>query len=256
MNINERIEQAKASFTKSDQVIYDCLMKDPWIVIRGSSTIIELAEKCRVSKSAILRFAKKLGYSGYSEFKYDFSVSEHSNIPKEANKNNLDYILNSYESTIRDFKKYIGEEEFVRLAEEVVKADKIRICGYNRSGFSASHFKYRLLNLGVESEAVTDSLLLNSILGMPSKFKEIYFFFTVRGKAATPLNLFIEECYKKGNMTIIVTMNPNTEYRKYAHHMVLLPSLKTRGVFLDEQGIFHIFIEILLSYISGILLEK
>ena len=200
MNINERIEQVKDSFTKSDQVIYDCLMKDPWIIIRGSSTIIEFAEKCQVSKSAILRFAKKLGYSGYSEFKYDFSVSEHSNIPKEVNKNNLDYILNSYESTIRDFKKFIKEEEFARLAEEVVKADKIRICGYNRSGFSSTHFKYRLLNLGMESEAVTDSLFLGSILSMPSKFKEIYLFFTVRGKASTPLNAFIEQYYEKSRI--------------------------------------------------------
>lgn len=256
MNINERIEQAKNLFTKSDQAIYDCIMKDPWLVIRGSSTIIELAEKCEVSKSAILRFAKKLGYSGYSEFKYDFAVSEHSNIPKEANKNNLDYILSAYESTIRDFKKYIKEEDFVYLAEEIVRADKIRICGFNRSGFSATHFKYRLLNLGVESEAVTDSLFLGSILGMPSKYREIYLFFTVRGKPASPLNAFIEDCYKKNYTTIIITMNQNTEYRKYVHKMVLLPGLNTGGVFLDEQGIFHIFIEILLSYMSEILLKK
>ena len=33
-----------------------------------------------------------------------------------------------------------------------------------------------------------------------------------------------------------------------------LPNIKVKGVFLDEQAIFHIFIEILVSYISEQLL--
>lgn len=74
MNIIDRIEAAKPNFTKSDELIYNCIKEDYWIIIREASTIVDLAEKCRVSKSAILRFAKKLGYSGYSEFKYDFSL--------------------------------------------------------------------------------------------------------------------------------------------------------------------------------------
>ena len=32
-----------------------------------------IAEKAGVSKSALLRFCKKLGYEGYSEFKYEVS---------------------------------------------------------------------------------------------------------------------------------------------------------------------------------------
>ena len=49
-------------------------------------------------------------------------------------------------------------------------------------------------------------------------------------------------------------MNPNTIYKKYATHFILLPNIKVKGVFLDEQAIFHIFIEILVSYISERLL--
>ena len=49
-------------------------------------------------------------------------------------------------------------------------------------------------------------------------------------------------------------MNPNTQYKKYASHFILLPNIKVKGVFLDEQAIFHIFIEILVSYISELLL--
>ena len=61
MNIIDRIEAAKPNFTKSDELIYNCIKEDYWIIIREASTIVDLAEKCRVSKSAILRFAKKTG---------------------------------------------------------------------------------------------------------------------------------------------------------------------------------------------------
>ena len=39
----------------------------------ASYTIIDVAEFADVSKSALLRFCKKLGYSGYSEFKFEVS---------------------------------------------------------------------------------------------------------------------------------------------------------------------------------------
>ena len=61
-----------------------CIRDSYWIIIREASTIVDLAEKCHVSKSAILRFAKKLGYSGYSEFKYDFSLVGHSSVPEDC----------------------------------------------------------------------------------------------------------------------------------------------------------------------------
>lgn len=42
--------------------------------------IAELAELCRASRSAVLRFTQKLGYSGFTEFKYDFSLFVHAGL--------------------------------------------------------------------------------------------------------------------------------------------------------------------------------
>lgn len=127
------------------------------------------------------------------------------------------------------------------------------LCGYNRSGFTAMQFKYRLINIDIESEVVTDTLMLN-VLASSSAENEIFFFFTVRGISSTPLNAFIQTCYETKKTVVVVTMNPNTIYKKYATHFILLPNIKVKGVFLDEQAIFHIFIEILVSYISERLL--
>lgn len=40
MNIIDRIEAAKPNFTKSDELIYNCIKEDYWIIIREASTIV------------------------------------------------------------------------------------------------------------------------------------------------------------------------------------------------------------------------
>lgn len=36
----------------------------------ANSTLVDLAAKCNASKSAVLRFTQRLGFRGFSEFKY------------------------------------------------------------------------------------------------------------------------------------------------------------------------------------------
>ena len=253
MNVIERINATKGSFTKSDLQIYNHIKKDYWVIIRETSTIEELAKKCNVSRSAILRFAKRLGYSGYSEFKYDFALVSHSSLPAEVKASKLDYILDGYADAINGLRRILNEQKFVELSKKILTSSRIRLCGYNRSGFTALQFKYRLINLNIESEAITDTLMLKS-LASTTGTNEIFFFFTVRGIQSTPLNDYIKVCYDSNKTVVVLTMNPNTQYKKYANHFILLPGIKVKGIFLDEQAIFHIFIELLISYISEQLL--
>ena len=54
-------------------------------------SIHELAQKISYSTSTILRFCKKLGFSGFAEFKYALrSEIQKSNLPKEHSQNILD----------------------------------------------------------------------------------------------------------------------------------------------------------------------
>ncbi|MBS5914300.1 MurR/RpiR family transcriptional regulator [Paenibacillus macerans] len=62
-------------------------------------SIVELAEKSFTSKSSIFRFVQKLGFSGYSEFKYLIQWDNHNNqtspvIPIEHVGQQLIHILN------------------------------------------------------------------------------------------------------------------------------------------------------------------
>lgn len=86
MKLQEKISIYYTSLTNTERKICTVILDDPTVVSEHS--IIEAAELCSTSKSAMLRFAKKLGYTGYSEFKYAVSESftkEEKESPKMNN---------------------------------------------------------------------------------------------------------------------------------------------------------------------------
>lgn len=67
MKLDERYNRAYADLNENDKYIWDYLNthRDEC----ASLSINDFASRCNVSRTTILRFAKKLGYSGYSELK-------------------------------------------------------------------------------------------------------------------------------------------------------------------------------------------
>ena len=57
---------------KAEKRIADWINENPGKLI--SLSIVELAEKCKCSEATIVRFAKRLGFSGYQEMKIDSEI--------------------------------------------------------------------------------------------------------------------------------------------------------------------------------------
>ena len=75
----QHIQLHKDEFTKSELIIMDYILSNLHDI--SSYPISTIAEKCKVSKSALLRFCQKCGFQGYSEFKYEVSRYLQSIIP-------------------------------------------------------------------------------------------------------------------------------------------------------------------------------
>ncbi len=67
----QHIELHQGEFTKSELVIMDYVLTHLDKI--SAYPIATIAEKCKVSKSALLRFCQKCGFKGYSEFRYEVS---------------------------------------------------------------------------------------------------------------------------------------------------------------------------------------
>lgn len=88
------------------------------------TTIINLAEKTLTSKSSIMRLTQKLGYSGYSELKYNLE-SELSQTKESKSQS----FSNSQEEEIQTTKKLFNQMDLTPLLEKIHEANRIYCYG-------------------------------------------------------------------------------------------------------------------------------
>lgn len=248
----ELMKLHEPDYTRSEEIIYRYVLNNLDFI--SSYPITDVAEKAGTSKSALLRFCKKLGYSGYSEFKYEVSRHLLSGTFKdpESVRHNED-LIRLYVSCIEKIPSYISEETLLELCALIKKARKIKIYGVHESGLSATYFSYRLASLGVDSETVT----------LPGIFAEKASFSTI-----DDLNLFLSvsgttDCvieaakisFSNKTPCALITQNSKARYYNKYNSCISIPSLNTdkNQLFLDSQAILFITIDLIINKLAKLL---
>ncbi len=124
MNYHKRISENIAKFNETDKRIYEKITElfDDF----HDLVIAEIAQELYVSPNAIIRFAKKLGYTGFSEMKYSIIQEVASKKAIDAPKNNS--TLDNVERIIRatEITLNVNSEAFLKKATEaLIKHKKI-----------------------------------------------------------------------------------------------------------------------------------
>lgn len=249
MNPIEQIKLCESQFTRSDLKISQYVLKHMDVI--ASYPIVEVANKADVSKSALLRFCQKLGYTGFSEFKYE--VSKHllsGSFKDPSTVNGSTDIVNVYLSCIGQIPSYISDSKINELCGLIVHANKIKIYGVHESGLSAKYFAFRLASLGIDAETVT----------LPGVFNEKASFSGTRD-----LNIFISvsgmtECvieaagtsFAQKTKTAMITQNNKARYANRYDSFLIIPSLNTdkNQLFLDSQAILYVSIDLVINKLA------
>ncbi|OGP72988.1 MAG: hypothetical protein A2W09_05180 [Deltaproteobacteria bacterium RBG_16_50_11] len=127
-------------------------------------TARQLAQRCDVSESTVMRFVTSLGYTGYPDFlralqgivNYELTAVERFEITPEDTKRRpqktqgrsgerlvLKTILKEIEN-LRRLYDHFSAEDFDRAVEEILKARQIVILGFRVSASLAVYFEYLL----------------------------------------------------------------------------------------------------------------
>ena len=89
-----------SNLSENELYIFDYIMKNTEAVSRISIT--DLAKQLSVSKSTISRFTQKIGFSGFSEFK--FYLTDITNNPKDMEKEtSVEMVMDDIEATYKLF---------------------------------------------------------------------------------------------------------------------------------------------------------
>lgn len=251
MNPLKRIKLYKNLFTNVDNIICKWIEDEPSKVIHLS--IEDIASETKTSKAAITRFCKKIGYNGFSEFKFELSRYIISGLLEDKNEKELNLIqsiTSLYGGYLRQFNECINIKNIISLANDIKNANRVKIIGNNRSGLSALQMRYRMSKIGYDAEAITDMVLAATIEDIV-KQGDLLILFSVYAKSKVYDSL-IKNASNSGAKLVLVTMNRDTTYKKYCNYSFFLPCISKASTtsFLDDQALFFVFIEIVLSKLA------
>lgn len=223
MGVIIKINTMKNELTSIEKKIADYILKDPES-IKDLNTY-EVALNCNTSQASIVRFAKKLGFKGFPDFKLSLSqdignrkAEAHVNliheeiksddsfevIGKKISNENILAINNTFEIT--DFK------ELEKAVAALSQADKIMIAGVGFSGIVAKDFYFKLLELGKHAIIETDTHMQLSCLSTMNE-NDLLFIISHSGKTVEMYN--IAKVAKTKNIKIIsmtsIVPNPISE---------------------------------------------
>lgn len=124
-----RLKETK-DLSSSDQMIIKYILENPDCILKCNAN--DLALLCYTSAPTIVRLCKKLGYSGYPEFKYAY-IQEYHSIPKTMEEITFSSTLNDilellpqrYDLIAKNSADRIDPREFSYIISEFRKANSI-----------------------------------------------------------------------------------------------------------------------------------
>lgn len=213
-SIIPHVEALYDSFTPSEKTIADFFIHNTEEVDVSSKN---LSKKLFVSEASISRFAKKCGFDGYREFIFVYKQSFEKSTPNITNSYTKQ-VLNTYEELLNKSYTLIDEKQIQRVVDMISNKKRIYIYGRGSSGLVAQEVKLRLMRLGVNVEAISDShiMKMNSVL-MDNECLVIGI--SISGNTKEVINS-LKEAHQRGSSIVLITSKQDEEMDKYCDEIL------------------------------------
>ena len=257
MNPLELLEQELPGLTKSEKIIAEYILGNPMAIIRYSLT--QVAKASKSSNTAIIRLCQKLGYQGFSEFKFSMSRAALSDthytatVDSQDATSSMSAIVAQYVSHLNQMAAETDMEVIKSIASILRRTVRVAIMGINRTAFSASQLSYRLSKLGVANYLITDRVIMADYMEIFGP-EDVCLIFSI-STISINYKEIVQRLKKNGASVVLFTMNASSPLKKMCDHFICPPQIsynKKMG-FLDDQAIFFVFIETLLSETAAVL---
>lgn len=245
MDVLELMETKVSAFTKTDRAIYEYLKGDPRAFAEKSYD--ELVSDLGVSPSSLIRFAKKLGYTGYASLQYQLGVD----LERRAQTAREKTVGETYCDFLLEEEKSIDRAALDKLAGWIAEASKVNCVGFHLSNLTARFLSVALRALyGVEAESPeydyvmrqyrTDELIILFSARSGEQYREV-----VRSLTKLP--------DEERPRIALVTMNPRHQLRAYCDCVIELPSAESVGrerLAVIDNMLYMMFNELLLTKVK------
>lgn len=258
MKLEKRIELCD-SMTPLESEIASYILNNKDAVTKLK--IQELADILFISKSAIHRFVKKIGFNGFNDLKVSIA-KENADLLENNSYINVNYpfqakdnprqiafkLLELYEKTIKDTFEYVDLDQIKAVSQLIDSADVIDVYTHAHNSNIAENFQDKMLTIG-KSVNCPSSFYNQRLTVLASDQKHIAIILSYSGKATFILPI-VKKLYEKGVKVIQIGKAGSNYYSQYVtYHLSISDSENNR----DRMSQFssHIAMQYIMDVLYG-----
>lgn len=219
MDVFTQMDLHREEYTPREQEIYELFRNHPSEV--GGATSTDIARRFGIPQSAISRFCKKIGYSGYGDFRMNmmFSGMTVSQKGERGASDDTADILSSYAYAVRDA---MSDEELDRLAKLILHAEHVYTVGEAASSFPAQFLAFNLMGNALPGHFITTGWEQETLRCMTSR--DLVVVFSSKNPTQEKfLTLLRELNPARQPYVVLVTHSANHPLSSLVDDKVLLP---------------------------------
>ena len=223
--------------------------------------IQELADMLFISKSAIHRFVKKIGFNGFNDLKVSIA-KENADLLENNSYINVNYpfqakdnprqiafkLLELYEKAIKDTFEYVDLDQIKAVSQLIDSADVIDVYTHAHNSNIAENFQDKMLTIG-RSVNCPSSFYNQRLTVLASDQKHVAIILSYSGKATFILPI-VKKLYEKGVKAIQIGKAGSNYYSQYVtYHLSISDSENNR----DRMSQFssHIAMQYIMDVLYG-----
>ncbi len=227
-----RIGSLYDSLKPAEKKVADFILKNVPLVIRYSIT--RVAEEAGVSEATVVKFCKKLGYSGYQEFKITLAQNRRGPEVEEiydeiGQGDSAETIINKlfqlYERSFADTKKLFLEADLEKCTAMLRKASRIYFFGFGASAVVAGDAELKFNRINYNTRALVESHSQHTTAAVLGP-EDLVVALSHSGRT-TDLISSLEIVRENGVPVIAITSNLNSPVAKNADEVILFASRET-----------------------------
>ena len=217
-----KLSSVYSTLPPAERKVADFILADPDEA--AHMVINEIAHHAGVSVPSVTRLARKLGYSGFMDFRVSLasgtsSVKSESSLPISAEDPDeliIQKLMIGHKTALESTLRVLNTADFAEVAQKVVEAKRIVWFADGSCANLANSISDSLCRLGLDSVVVENRVTMRQY-SMRMEENDIVFGITRTGKTQRTIDC-IKNAKAKGAVTVLLTNLVNSPGVQYADY--------------------------------------
>lgn len=198
-------------------------------------SISDLAEKCDVSETTIVRFLKKIDYNSYQVFRVEIAqINRESNqdlVNPEISSDDdsasvIEKVISTTATALSDVRNILSPQAIDGCVQSILRADRVLVFGVGASFYIAGDLYHKLSRLGIHCATESDDQMI-ALLSSHTQHTDSIILVSHSGESSTILDC-AKESSKNGASVCSITSYAHSTLAGLSDHVLLSSSSETK----------------------------